>query len=524
MTIRLSNISLPVDAPESLLLRTVATRLSLPVESVAHWVVTRRALDSRRTVRFVYTIDVALADPRDETQAVRDQRAAHVELPVLHDPAPGREELRGRVMVVGAGPAGLFAALFLARKGYHPMLIDRGAAVDKRHADVARFHRDRQFNPNSNVLFGAGGAGTYSDGKLRTRIRDPRIRHVLESFVRAGAPCDILVNARPHIGTDRLLHVVRALCAELIARGGDMAWRTRVTGLRTANNTLMAVETDQGVHETNCVVLATGSNARDTFQSMAASGLAMSPKPFQMGLRIEHPREWVDKRILKQHAGDARCGAAAYALSASGVTSFCVCPGGVIVAAIAEADTVCTNGMSPSDRDGVFTNGALVTTVRPETFGSGPLAGIEYQRHWERAAFRIAGESYAAPAQNAEDFLADRVGALPRPTTYPFGCHAARLRDVIPKTVAEAVGAAMVDFDRRLPGFAGPDAVLVGPETRASCPVRMIRDADRRVSESVDGVYPAGEGSGYASGIMSSAVDGLRTAEAIVARFARPQH
>ena len=256
---------------------------------------------------------------------------------------------------------------------------------------------------------------------------------------------------------------------------------------------------------------------------MRASGLAMEPKPFQMGLRVEHPRELIDRAVFGDMAGHPRLGAAEYVLSACAVTTFCVCPGGTVMAASAEPGTVCTNGMSPGARDGDFTNAALVTTVRPDEFGTEPLSGLAFQRHWERQAFEAAGGTYAAPAQTAPDFLSGRVRPIGRDSTYPFGVQPAALAEILPQSVAAAIGSAIREFERRIPGFAGDAGVLIGPEARASCPVRILRDRATRVSTSVDGVYPVGEGAGYAGGIVSSAVDGLRSAEAVIARFALPR-
>jgi uncharacterized FAD-dependent dehydrogenase len=275
--------------------------------------------------------------------------------------------------------------------------------------------------------------------------------------------------------------------------------------------------------ETNCLILAIGASARDTFQALVGSGVALESKPFQMGLRIEHPRELIDRAVLGPAAGHPRAGAAEYVLNAESVTTFCVCPGGVIVPASVEPGTVCTNGMSDSAREGAFTNSGLVTTLPTDAFGNEALAGVEFQRHWEREGFRAGGGDYAIPAQAAPDFLAGRIRPLPRRTTYPFGATPARLDSVLPAGVADAIRQALPAFEKRISGFSGPEGVLAGPEARVSCPIRMVRDRIRRVSVSVDGLFPAGEGSGYASGILSSALDGLRSAEAVVRRFAVPR-
>ncbi len=523
MPIRLQNLTLDVNEPGSLLARRAAERLDLPLLMIRHIQVVRRAIDARaRQVRFVHTADVALSDPAAEAEAIAKGKAAAVEPAAAVRLNPGTEEVHGRIVVVGCGPAGLFAALQLAQMGYRPLLLERGGPIAERGRDVGRFLSSRELDADSNLLFGAGGAGTYSDGKLYSRIRDPRVRSVLERFVAAGAPKELLIEARPHIGTDRLHGVVANLCGELERLGGEIRWRERVTDLVVASGALRGVRTARGTIESNALILAIGGSARDTFEALRQSGLALEPKPFQMGLRIEHPRELIDRGIYGRHAGHPRLGAADYVLAAESVAAFCVCPGGVLVAACSEWGGVCTNGMSAQARDGEFTNAALVATVQPKEFGAGPLSGLEYQRSWEREAFQAGGGDYSAPAQGAEDFLAGRVRHLARSTTYPLGVRPAALERVLPAAVRSAIAAALPEFERRIPGFAGEAAILVGVEARASCPVRIVRDPARRVSLSADGVYPAGEGSGYSSGIMSSAVDGLTAAEALIRRFAPP--
>ena len=522
MAVRVHNLVLCVDEPESLLPQKAAERCGILVSAIADWRVVRRSIDPRKGhVRLVYSVDLNVADAAAESVALKSGATMVVE-PEPPRVMPGREEVRGRVVVVGCGPAGLFAALELARCGYRPLLIERGGPVEERRRDIGSFHATRRLDPESNILFGAGGAGTYSDGKLHTRIRDPRITSILEQLVVSGAPESIRTDARPHLGTDRLHGIIGNLSKELVARGGEIVWHTQVTGMKVDKDVLRAVETSRDTIATNCLIPATGANARDTFSRMLDAGVAMQPKPFQMGLRIEHPRELIDRAVFGKWAGHERLGAAEYVLSAEGVTAFCVCPGGVLVAASAEPETVCTNGMSGSARNGSFTNAALVTTVSPEELGTGPLAGLAYQKRWEKRAFELAGGDYSAPAQNVRDFLSGSCRPVSRDTTYPLGVRAVSLLKVLPESVAGAIGRALPEFDRRIHGFAGDAGILVGPETRASCPVRIVRDKESRASTSVDGVYPAGEGSGYSSGIMSSAVDGVKTAEAVIARFAVP--
>jgi len=522
MAVRVHNISLEVDEPESCLRVKAAQALGLSGDAVTAVRVLRRAIDARRGhVRLVYSVEADLADAGAEERALRAGAVSVGEV-VTHEPVSGDEEIRGRVVVVGCGPAGLFAALRLAAFGYAPLLVERGGPVGARDGRVKEFLAARRLDPESNVLFGAGGAGLYSDGKLRTRIRDPRTRAIIEELISSGAPEDIRIDARPHVGTDRLHGIVERLCAKLIESGGEIAWDTRLTGLRVDGGALRGVETTDGAIETNCAILATGANARDTFSTLLSAGVAMEGKPFQMGARIEHPREMIDRAVYGKWAGHPRLGAAEYVLSAKGVTAFCVCPGGELVAACAEPETVCTNGMSDSARSGAYTNGALVRTVGPEEFGKRPLDGLAYQKRWESKAFELAGGDYSAPAQGAADFLSGVCHPISGGTTYRLGVRAVELERVLPGCVTSSLAEALVEFERRIRGFAGEAATLVGPETRASCAVRIVRDRARRVSVSVDGLYPAGEGSGYSSGIMSSAVDGVKAAEAMIARYAVP--
>jgi len=520
--LRVRDIALSPDEPEGALVERVAQRLGFSPQDIASLHVVRRSIDARRgRVRLVYAVDIDL-DPGLAERAVQ-RGASRVPVEPVFEPSPGTEPVRGRVVIVGCGPAGLFAALVLARLGYRPVIVERGAPVGERHDHVARFIERRALDPDSNLLFGAGGAGLYSDGKLRTRIGDARTRVVLESLVCAGAPPDILVDARPHIGTDLLGKVVLSLCERLMALGCEFRWHIRVTGLGTRDGILCGLHTSQGWIETNAVVMAAGAHSRDTFEMLLGAGVALAPKPFQMGLRIEHSREMIDRAIYGRFAGLSRLGAAEYVLSAEGVASFCVCPGGSLVAASAEPETVCTNGMSSSGRDGAWTNAALVTTVVPDASREGPLSGMFLQRRCEKTAFHLGGGSYVAPAQNASDFIAGVCRPLAHETTYPFGVRPRELREIIPSDVADKIARALKRFEERIPGYVTGAAVLVGPESRASCPVRIERHTESRTSLTVDGLYPCGEGSGYSSGIMSSAVDGMRTAEAIVARFAVPR-
>jgi len=432
-----------------------------------------------------------------------------------------------RPVVVGTGPAGLFAALTLARAGARPIVLERGAAVGERIRAVNAFERTGVLDPQSNIQFGEGGAGTFSDGKLTTNTKDPRCRSVLETLVGAGAPEEILWKAKPHIGTDRLTSAVRQLREEIESHGGEVRFKTRLADLLLdADGRLRAVVTDgqRGREEfaAEALVLATGHSARDTFELLHARGATLLQKGFSIGVRVEHDQRMVDRAQYGSAAGHPALGAADYKLachlpSGRGVYTFCMCPGGWVVAAASESGGVVTNGMSRYAREGANANAAYLVSVFPEDFGDAhPLAGVEFQRRWERAAFELGGRDFRAPAQLMGDFLRGEASTGPGSVapTYARGVTFTDLAACLPQFVSASLREAAPIFDRRMRGFASADALLTGVETRSSSPVRVLRDD--ALQSNLRGVYPCGEGAGYAGGIMSAAVDGIRCAEALL--------
>jgi hypothetical protein len=528
--IRISGIRLAVDEDSPAALeRALLYKLGIKRHELLAYSIFRQSIDARdrRAIRFVYTVDVRVRDEARVLQRVQDRSVAAGPMTLRWEPQTGGEPLDDRPVVVGTGPAGLFVGLVLARLGFRPLLLERGADVERRTGAVWKFWQTGALDPECNVQFGEGGAGTFSDGKLTTLIRDPRCRVVLDELVAAGAPPEIIYSFRPHLGTDKLCRIVKNIREQITVAGGEVRFYSRVTDLIVAAGrvTGVVVNDDEWI-PCRVVVLAPGHSARDTLAMLLARGVRMRPKPFSIGIRIEHPQGLIDRARYGRFAGHPKLSVADYKLvyhapGGRSAYTFCMCPGGVVVAAASEPGHLVTNGMSVYARDGENANSALLVGVTPDDFGGDhPLAGVEFQRTWESRAFAAGGGDYRAPVQLLADFLHDRAGAEPagavRPTYQP-GVRVAELKHCLPVYVVKTLREAIPELDRKLEGFALPGAVLTGVETRSSSPVQLERD--QSYQSNLRGLYPAGEGPGYAGGIISSAVDGIRVAEAIAARY-----
>ena len=505
--------------------QAAARKLGVPVDNLMALSVVRESIDARHRDRIavIYTLLATVSGtPKRVQEGVFPYQAATRHTDGSRNKMEnGKRRGSKRPVIVGAGPCGLFCALALAQAGLPPLILERGQPVELRQADVMAYWTGNRLNPESNVQFGEGGAGTFSDGKLTTRIHDPRCERVLETFTACGAPQDILWRAKPHLGTDVLFPLLIRLREHLQALGAEFMYGTRMEELLVGNGTVRGVRLADGTQvDTDTVILAIGHSARDTFGMLWEKGLVMEPKPFSVGVRIEHPQELVN-RARYGNREHFKLGSAEYQLferfTDRTAYTFCMCPGGTVVAAASEAGTVVTNGMSDSKRRGGNANSAFVVSVDTADVGRHPLDGMHFQRALEQTAHRLGGGTGAAPVQRLSDFLAGTSGTAigqVKPT-YTGETRLACLHDGLPESVVTRMREAVPSFERRLSGFALPDALLTGFETRTSSPVRIVRGPDF-CSPGAAGLYPAGEGAGYAGGIMSAAVDGLRVAEAVL--------
>ncbi|HZK43457.1 MAG TPA: hypothetical protein VFC73_04145 [Syntrophomonadaceae bacterium] len=533
--IRLSNLKVGVNnakdfASERKALRElILAKLKISEQELIDFNIFKKSIDARKKGKILYVYSVDIKVENEEKILKKYSSKGVIPTPDLsyQNVQLGTEKMTERPVIIGMGPAGLFAGLILAKNGYKPIILERGEDVETRTRKINRFWHDGLLDTESNVQFGEGGAGTFSDGKLTTSINNKRCRTILEEFIQAGAPADILYKSKPHIGTDILRITVKNIREQIIAYGGEVRFKAKVTDFIIKNESIEAVIIND-TEELKCDVmfLAIGHSARDTYEVLLSRGVNMSQKSFSIGLRIEHPQELINRAQYGDTSRHPGLGAADYKLvyhseSGRSAYTFCMCPGGYVVASSSEEESVVTNGMSEHKRDGENANSALLVGVRPADFPSKhPLAGIEFQRRWEKLAFQAGGESYRAPVQLTGDFLADKpstVWGSVKPSYTP-GVEFTELKNCLPDYVTSTLKEAIVDFDKKIKGFARSDSILTGVETRSSSPVRINRD-DSHLSN-IKGIYPMGEGAGYSGGIMSSAVDGLTTAEKFMQRYA----
>jgi uncharacterized protein len=528
--VRVSNVRLSLGESADALPGLVAAKLGVPAGDLGPLRIRRRSLDARRksNLHYLHTVDV-------DAPISPDAAASTADVSVVPDvtPAelkPGSHMLNGRPVVIGAGPAGLFAAWQLAEQGYRPVLLERGRAVEKRRIDTASFWKRGELDPESNVLFGEGGAGAFSDGKLTTRIKDPLQQRVLEILVECGAPESTAYEARAHLGTDALPRILRTVRERLTEMGADIRFGVRLDRLVQDHGRITTLDTSDGMVSSNAVIAAIGHSARDTYTMFHESGVTMEPKPFSVGVRVQHWQEIIDRAQYGRERGELD--AAEYVLKCSrtrvgrAVYSFCMCPGGTVIPCASEPESLCCNGMSGKSRSGPLANGAIIAQVSADDFPQpGPMGGIEYQRRIERAAFESTGGTYALPYMSLDDLVGGwkTRGSKSDPAMRRFPrAESVDLSLLLPEPVMTAIREASRGFARTIPGWHGSGAVAFGVETRTSAPLRIVRGDDGQ-SVSTPGLYPAGEGAGYAGGIVSAAVDGMRMARAVIQRFAPPK-
>ena len=525
--LRLTEIQLPLDHSDADLQEAILARLAIAASALIGFSIFKRSYDARKksSVLMIYSLDVEVHDEATILARVGGNRLiAPTPDTSYRFVAEAPAGLRTRPLVIGTGPCGLFAALILAQMGFRPIILERGKSVRERTKDTFGLWRKRELHPESNVQFGEGGAGTFSDGKLYSQIKDPKHygRKVLIEFVKAGAPPEIIYVSKPHIGTFRLVKMVEQMRATIESLGGEFRFESRVTDLHIDAGHVRGLTLADGTEvRSDHVVLAIGHSARDTFEMLQKRGVYIEAKPFSIGFRIEHPQSVIDRSRLGPNAGHPVLGAADYKLvhhasNGRSVYSFCMCPGGTVVAAASEPGRVVTNGMSQYSRNERNANSGIVVGITPADYPGDALAGMEFQRHWESQAFELGGRNYSAPGQLVGDFIADRpshtLGSVV--PSYTPGVQLGDLNTALPGYSIEAIREALPEFDKQIHGFAMQDALLTGVETRTSSPIRIKRDDDYQSINTV-GLFPAGEGAGYAGGILSAAVDGIKVAEAV---------
>lgn len=530
MTLRINDVKLHINQDKSKILDKIISMIRVKDLKIKSFKIVKESIDARdkNDIFFIYTIDINVDNEKVVLEKCKNLKINKVEETEYQYVANGEKALTSRPVIVGFGPCGIFCSLILAEMGYKPIILERGKEISKRAEDVIEFWNKGIINTKSNVQFGEGGAGAFSDGKLTTQIKDKRVEKVLGELVEAGASDNILYEQKPHIGTDVLRDIVIKLRNKIISLGGEVRFETQLVGYKEGK---LLVEKNGQISEIEgeAVALAIGHSARDTFSMLNEIGIEIEQKPFSIGVRIEHPQEFINNAQYGKYASHERLGAAEYKVSyhckdGRGVYSFCMCPGGYVIGASTEEGAVVTNGMSYNSRGHVNANSALLVDVGTQDFESThPLAGIEFQRKWEKQAFEAGGRNYNAPAQLVSDFLrgkpSTKEGSV-KPSFKP-GVNFTDIRKCLPDFAADALKEALPEISKRIPGFAYGDAVLTGVETRSSSPVRIVRNEN--FESNISCFYPAGEGAGYAGGIVSAAVDGIKVAEKIAAKFSKEQ-
>lgn len=540
LLIRVEQLSLTLDQGESLLKNKVAKILGIKPERIQNITIAKRAIDSRKKrqmIYFIYSVDVEIENaaayleklehpPKHLEKLIKHHRVRRQEYYTYSIPVISKEKIKHRPVIVGMGPSGLFCALLLAKAGCNPLIIERGKNIDERVKDVLSFQSGGTFLPSSNIQFGEGGAGTFSDGKLYTLINNPLINHVFTEFIAAGAPPEIAWDATPHIGTDKLRDIVKNMRENIIRLGGEVRFETTLTDIKISDGKVVAAIVN-GKEEvpTDDLIIAIGHSARDTYEMLLQRKIDIVQKDFSIGVRIEHTAEMINKSQYDTFYNHPNLPTGRYKLVSHSKTNrsvytFCMCPGGYVVAATSEDKQVVTNGMSEYAQDGKNSNSALLVPITTQDFESDhPLAGVEFQRKWEKLAYTTGGSNFSAPVQLVEDFLAERPSTQIKSITptYLPGVKPGNLAECLPKYVIESLREALPHLDQKISGFAHPDAVLTGVETRTTAPIRMTRNEN--MESNISGIYPAGEGAGYAGGIVSSAIDGLRVGESILKKY-----
>ena len=527
--IRVSNLKITINEDINILKKLIIKKLGIKENELIKYSIYKESIDARKkgNMMFVYTVDVELKN-EEKILKRKTKDVTQIKQKSYIGVKHGNLEPKGKIAVIGSGPAGLFASLLLSQNGYCPIMIERGSDVDKRTDDVNNFWKNRIFNKKSNVQFGEGGAGTFSDGKLTTRAKDIRCRKVLEELVNHDAPSEILYSHKPHVGTDILKNVVKNIREDIKQLGGEVRFESQVTDICIENNKIksITINNDEKI-EVEAAILAIGHSARDTYEMLYKRGVTIIQKPFAIGARIEHPQQMINKSQYGEYFNHPRLGAADYRLiehTSNGRTAytFCMCPGGSVIASASEENEVVTNGMSEHKRDRENANSALLVNVSPEDFDSDyPLAGVDFQRKYEKLAFKLGGENYNAPAQLVGDFLEKKasknIGSV-NPSYNP-GITLTSLDECLPEFVTETMREGILKLGQKLEGFDMHDAILTGVETRSSSPIRIVRNEETLEAMNTSGLYPCGEGAGYAGGIVTAAVDGIKCAEKIIEKY-----